>query len=718
MAPIMIDVPALRPQYRTEALERERVVLRSEDGSRVLEGRLCRLVVPLIDGRRSADEIAAKLEGEARPEEVYYTLLRLEQMGLLRPAGERLDSAPAAFWESLGVSESQAADKLRTARIGVVALHGLRTDALVAAARAAGLTIGDDPDLLLVLAHDCTDAALESWNHAALKRRRAWMLVKPAGRIPWLGPIFRPGVTACWSCLSERMRENHASIPLGSAETGLSSGATAVLHLAAVEAAKWIVLGRSELEGAILTLDFGSLGMVRHVVSRRPQCPACGHQSRARRPPRIRFESRAMCLTPGTNHRSCPAEETLARLEPLVSPIAGIAFDLRKTSAPGCPFHSYVASHSAGAGAASRLFRAGGKGATDIDARVSCLAEAAERCSAFHHGDEPLIRSSFKRIRGKAVHPSMLLHFSADQYCCREYWNSVHGAANHVPEPFDESAAIDWTPAWSLSRQAVRYVPAAFTYLGYSETGRQRFCRADSSGCAGGNNLEEAFLQGFFELVERDAAAIWWYNRIRRPAVDLDGWSDPWVAAAASDVHAQRRSLTLLDITHDLEIPCFAAVSWDEQGRSIRFGLGSHLDPKVAARRAVAEMYQALAWPAGEDLDADARSWVEYASLENQPHLVPRIYRSAEDYAALTTSDLAADIETCLAIANRHGLEVLAVELTRPEIGFPVVRVIIPGLRHFWSRFGPGRLYDVPVALGWLERPLSESELNPLLLFR
>ena len=29
-------------------------------------------------------------------------------------------------------------------------------------------------------------------------------------------------------------------------------------------------------------------------------------------------------------------------------------------------------------------------------------------------------------------------------------------------------------------------------------------------------------LQGFLELVERDAVALWWYNRTRQPAVDLE----------------------------------------------------------------------------------------------------------------------------------------------------------------------------------------------------
>ena len=54
---------------------------------------------------------------------------------------------------------------------------------------------------------------------------------------------------------------------------------------------------------------------------------------------------------------------------------------------------------------------------------------------------------------------------------------------------------------------------------------------------------------------------------------------------------------------------------------------------------------------------------------------------------------------------------------TRPDIELNVVKVIVPGMRHFWRRLGAGRLYDVPVRLGWLDRPLREDELNPRSVF-
>ncbi len=46
------------------------------------------------------------------------------------------------------------------------------------------------------------------------------------------------------------------------------------------------------------------------------------------------------------------------------------------------------------------------------------------------------------------------------------------------------------------------------------------------------------------------------------------------------------------------------------------------------------------------------------------------------------------------------------------DVGLPVVKVIVPGMRQIWARFAPGRLYDVPVRLGWLKKPLQENQLN------
>ena len=70
-----------------------------------------------------------------------------------------------------------------------------------------------------------------------------------------------------------------------------------------------------------------------------------------------------------------------------------------------------------------------------------------------------------------------------------------------------------------------------------------------------------------------------------------------------------------------------------------------------------------------------------------------------------------------VAMLERRGHEVLVLDQTRPDIGLPVAKVIVPGLRHFWARFAPGRLYDAPVELGWIAKPTPEDRLNPIPMF-
>ncbi|NJM57366.1 MAG: hypothetical protein HC857_07935 [Synechococcales cyanobacterium RU_4_20] len=93
------------------------------------------------------------------------------------------------------------------------------------------------------------------------------------------------------------------------------------------------------------------------------------------------------------------------------------------------------------------------------------------------------------------------------------------------------------------------------------------------------------------------------------------------------------------------------------------------------------------------------------------PQLRPR---TAADFPPLRRPDLREDVLACVAIAQQAGLEMLVLDQTRPDIGLPVVRVVVPGMQHFWRRLGPGRLYSVPLAQQWLTQPRPESRQNPL----
>ena len=62
-------------------------------------------------------------------------------------------------------------------------------------------------------------------------------------------------------------------------------------------------------------------------------------------------------------------------------------------------------------------------------------------------------------------------------------------------------------------------------------------------------------------------------------------------------------------------------------------------------------------------------------------------------------------------------MDIYGANYTAKSVGFPVSKVFIPEMRHFWPRLAPGRLYDLPVKLGYLKEAKQESELNPIGFF-
>jgi ribosomal protein S12 methylthiotransferase accessory factor len=374
---------------------------------------------------------------------------------------------------------------------------------------------------------------------------------------------------------------------------------------------------------------------------------------------------------------------------------------------------------------------AAGKGTTDAQARASGLCEALERHSGIFRGDEPRRKARLADLGDSGIDVRDCLLFSERQYRTRDAINKNDSPYNFVPLPFDPGAEIEWSPLWSLTGKETRYLPTAFCFYDYPLPKEQRFCIADSNGNAAGNSVEEAVLQGFLELVERDSVALWWYNRIARPGVDLASFNEPYLAKLTESLAGYDREMSVLDLTADLEIPVFAAWSRRKSGDSeqIVMGFGAHLDARIALLRAVTEMNQMLSYllrsPIENDrhipvTDRETVEWLKTATIVNQPYLVPRAdlpLKTLEDFRPATNDDVSGEVRDCQQRVERQGREMLVLDQTRPEIGLPVVKVVVPGLRHFWTRFAPGRLYDVPVQMGWLKRPLREDELNPIPMF-
>jgi ribosomal protein S12 methylthiotransferase accessory factor len=245
---------------------------------------------------------------------------------------------------------------------------------------------------------------------------------------------------------------------------------------------------------------------------------------------------------------------------------------------------------------------------------------------------------------------------------------------------------------------------------------------ADSNGCAAGNTLEEAIVQGFLELVERDSYAIWWYNRLQRAELDLSKFDDSYVRDLKTQLAETGRRLWVLDITSDLGVPTYVAIlHWVQNAQeNIEFGSGAHFDKRIALLRSLTELNQfmSIGLMGGGTGEKPSLDGINPLRLKEHPFLMPAANPAGQPdlgTMAVPLDNTRKQVNACVDIARRAGLDFLVLNQTRPDVEVSVARVIVPGLRHFYRRFGPGRLYDIPVKLGWLDRPRLESELTPFL---
>jgi ribosomal protein S12 methylthiotransferase accessory factor len=745
----MLTHPRFHPHLHVEVVPGEGVFLLSSTRQTVLKGKMYELVATHLDGR-SSDEICDRLRGSLSPAEVYFTLGQLERKGHICEDAPGLPAEQAALWSSLGVDPTVAAERLAKRPIAVQAI-GVNASPFVGLLKSLQVRVSDSGPPDVVLTENYLHSELQEINTQALSTNQPWLLVRPSGRQFWIGPLFRPGQTGCWRCLAQRLRANtpvatYLDDRKGQPNaTGHDRAMTpAIQHvalgLAANAVATWIVRGEvPELEGKIQTFDIGSWKIQSHALPHLPYCRACGKIANAENytPPTI--ASRLKKFTADGGHRVVTPEETLARYGHHVSPITGAIPMLERANPAESDgvLHVYFAGNNMARShrnlanlRADMRHMCAGKGVSEMQARASGLCEGLERYSGVFRGDEPRRSARMSDLKGAAIDPRDCMLFSERQYREREERNAKGCRFSFIPVPFDGDAKIEWSPVWSLSKEIVRYVPTAFAYYDYPLPFGREFCVACSNGCAAGNNLEEAILQGFLELVERDSVALWWYSRVQRPGLDLASFREPYLARLQDFLHGHGREYWVIDLTADLKIPVFASISRLLRGpqEQIVLGFGAHLDPKIALLRAVTEMNQMLTSPLlkGEEVGADKADadpetshWLRTATIENQPYLIPSRSpaHTGDTYPREWNEDLIADINACRTRVESVGLEMLVLEQTRPEIGLPVAKVIVPGLRHFWTRFAPGRLYDVPVQLGWLERPLAEEELNPIPMF-
>jgi len=297
---VIPELPYLAPWYRLASTD-EAVVLEYGQCIICLAGRagavLVPVLLPLLDGTRTLDEIVEVLGEPARPA-IEGALERLTEYDLLLNGPPPPDDSPAPlvaaaeFLASLqpgGLTPHDAAASLRSLSVTVVGT-GAAAAEIVRLMQVSGVevcrasAISCDADLVVCAPDPSQLPGLPEWNSQALASGMQWLQVLPFdGRYACVGPLCIPGETCCFECFRRRRQANldvgdelvlletsPATYPTPSFVSALIAG------LATTVALRWLVLRDNGAPSAFYAIELGEdLAVTRHHVHRVPRCTGC-----------------------------------------------------------------------------------------------------------------------------------------------------------------------------------------------------------------------------------------------------------------------------------------------------------------------------------------------------------------------------------------------------------------------------------------------------------
>ncbi|MDV0442409.1 YcaO-related McrA-glycine thioamidation protein [Methanorbis furvi] len=367
----------------------------------------------------------------------------------------------------------------------------------------------------------------------------------------------------------------------------------------------------------------------------------------------------------GQTERSKTPEETLASIEPLVQ-IAGITrvADITDLDRIGVPVYSCI--RPTAADGAISVYN--GKGGTEAEARVAGIMEGIERYSA-EAMPRDLAATSYKMLSltEDCINPRDLI----------------------LPRTNDADMELPWVDAWDIANNCSVKVPLC-AVIHPNPHYLPGLFRSSSNGIASGNTIEEAIFYALTEVIERDSWSLVETTRDTGPAITgLTGHASEMLAKFT----AAGVEVTLKDITSDLGIPTIAAVSDDvtlKDPRLLTIGMGTHTNPEIAVIRALSEVAQSRATQIhGAREDATIASFREMMGYDRVKRMNAYWFKTEStkqfsEIAGCATPDFTTDILAIIERLKAAGLaRVIVYDLTDPDLGVPVVRVIVPGLECF-----------------------------------
>lgn len=379
----------------------------------------------------------------------------------------------------------------------------------------------------------------------------------------------------------------------------------------------------------------------------------------------------------GCTHRAISPKKTIENVKDKLKR-AGVTrvAEITHLDRVGIPVYSAIRP-SAAEGAVSIY---AGKGATKEQAKASAMMEAFERYSAEPQEAHDMVCGTFDDL-DLCINPESLI----------------------LPNlPFDlQKMELMWIKAVNIRDDKEYLTPADSVFHPYNSKNGANLFKSNTNGLASGNEIEEAIFHGITEVIERDAWSLFEIKRKKAPEINLENIENPLITEIVNKFIEAGIQIKVVDLTSDVEMTTIAAVSDDKILKDpalLTLGVGTHLDPEIAVLRALTEVAQSRATQIhGTREDTTRAVFMRKAGYERMKRINKHWFGESEEAIELkeiknrSGKSFREDIETSMDLLKKAGFEdVLYVDLTRPEIDIPVVRVIIPGMEVY--SVDPGRI--------------------------
>ncbi len=344
---------------------------------------------------------------------------------------------------------------------------------------------------------------------------------------------------------------------------------------------------------------------------------------------------------------------------------------------------------------------------------LTTVGEVVERyCPAFYNTTD-FIKSSYKNLGKKAVHPSEIALFHPKQY----------EGLSFPFVPFTEDLEQHWVPCYSLISGEEVYYPGSLIYLPWVEE-EEWIALSTSTGLAAHTDFYKAILTGLFESIERDSFVITWMQGLVPPKIKIDRKLRKFI----NEYYPNNLEFHLFDMTYDLGVPSILGICFGESdiGKFIAVGTAARGTYKEAIKKAIMEIGQTVGYfrfalenqrdwnpQSFEELRSFEEHSVFYAKRKDLWHIFDKFKNAVPskdiDFDEKENNNPILEIRKILEMFKGKNYDVLVKYLSTPDIrdtGYHSVKVIVPPLIQMAGNYiqyfsGGKRLYEVPKLFGY-----------------